>query len=238
MANLETYGDLKKAIRNIQLTKKAGSVGSKALDVGIEAAIDAAKTIIPGIGTAKSAVDFIRAFVKAPDTKKTKTWLDKLQVDDETSAIIDDTVENGFIQLITKAIESEPDTKSLEDDFNMNAKLVDYLKNTYAGRTITGIQENTMKKSEFKKLIREQILEVTTEPVIKGTINTNLFKKLGVEGFDPSKFTTTINLVKNNKSLNLAANKILADIMIAMIKTNDDNLLNQIFSNLKQIEAK
>ena len=239
MANLETYGDLKKAIKNIQLIKKAGSIGSKALDVGIEAAIDAAKTVIPGIGTAKSAVDFIRAFVKAPDTKKTKTWLDKLQVDDETSAIIDDTVENGFIQLITKAIESEPDTKSLEDDFNMNAKLVDYLKNTYAGRTITGIQENTMKKSELKKLIREQILEVTTEdPKLQGQIKTDLFKKLGVEGFDPSKFTTTINLVKSNKPLNVAANKILADTMIAMIKTNDDNLLNQIFSNLKQIEAK
>ena len=28
------------------------------------------------------------------------------------------------------------------------------------------------------------------------------------------------------------------DVMVAMIKTNDDALLNQIFSNLKQIEAK
>ena len=36
----------------------------------------------------------------------------------------------------------------------------------------------------------------------------------------------------------MAANKILADIMVAMIKTNDDSLLNQIFANLKQIEAK
>ena len=87
--------------------------------------------------------------------------------------------------------------------------------------------------------IKEQILEVTTEePKLQGQIKTELFKKLGVEGFDPSKFTTTINLVKSNKPLNLAANKILADTMIAMIKTNDDNLLTQIFSNLKQIEVK
>ncbi len=67
---------------------------------------------------------------------------------------------------------------------------------------------------------------------------TKLFKKLGVADFDPAKFSTTINLVKQNKSLNTAANKILADVMIAMLKTSDDALLNQIFQNLKQIEAK
>ena len=44
-------------------------------------------------------------------------------------------------------------------------------------------------------------------------------------------------LVKQNKVLNTAANKILADIMTAMIKTSDDALLAKIFSNLKNIEA-
>jgi hypothetical protein len=236
MANLETYGDLKKAIKNIQLTKKAGSIGSKALGVGIEAAIDAAKTVIPGIGTAKSAVDFIRAFVKASDTKKTKTWLDKLQVDDETSAIIDDTVENGFIQLMTKAIESEPDTKSLEDDFNMNAKLVDYLKNTYAGRTITGIQENIMKKSELKTLIKEQILEITIDsPKLQGQIKTDVWDDLKIKDFNRSNFNNTISLVKNKKMLNTAANTILANTFIALLNANDEQLRNA-FNNLKQFK--
>ena len=96
-----------------------------------------------------------------------------------------------------------------------------------------------MKKSDLKKLIREQILkEAEAAPTVQGQIKIELFKKLGVEDFDPSKFSTTINLVKQNKPLNMAANKVLADVMVAMIKTSDDNLLNQIFSNLKQIEAK
>lgn len=101
------------------------------------------------------------------------------------------------------------------------------------------IKENKMKKSDLKKLIKEQILkEAEAAPEIKGQINTELFKKLGVVDFDPSKFLTTINLVKQNKSLNTVANKVLADIMIAMIKTGDDTLLSKIFNNLKQIEAK
>lgn len=105
------------------------------------------------------------------------------------------------------------------------------------------IKENKMKKSELKQIIRETLLqeaEVATPQTgkVQGQIKSELFKKLGVADFDPGKFSTTINLVKQNKPLNTAANKILADVMIAMIKTSDDNLLNQIFTNLKQIEAK
>lgn len=244
MTNLETYGDLKKAIKIIQLKKGAGKVGGAVANVGIEAAIDAAKTLLPGIGTAKSIFDVLRIFIQAPDTKKTKTWLDKLQVDDETSAIIDDTVENGFIQLMAKSIESESDTKSLEDDFNMNAKLVNYLKNTYKGRTITGIGENKMKTQQLKDIIREELKdiireELTSSTTVKGDTTTliNNLKKLNIPDFDASKLTTTIALVKQNKTLNIAANKVLADIMTAMIKTNDDALLTKIFSNLKNIEA-
>ena len=235
MTNLETYGDLKKLINSIKNKQK----GEKIISKGKELALDQVLGLIPGASNAKTAFDFIKTAISKPDTKKTNTWLDKLDIDDDMSKIIDDTVENGFMQAMANSIEAEPDAKTLEDDFNMNAKMVDYLKNTYDGRTVTGIKERTMKKSEFKKLIKEQILEVTTEdPKLQGQIKIDLFKKLGVEGFDPSKFATTINLVKNNKTLNVAANKILADVMIDMIKTNNDNLLNQIFSNLKQIEAK
>jgi len=107
-----------------------------------------------------------------------------------------------------------------------------------------------MKTQQLRKLIREIILsevESTTtnksaSPTdtkqVQGQIKADLFKKLGVADFDSNKFSTTINLVKQGKSLNMAANKILADVMVAMIKTSDDNLLNQIFANLKQIEAK
>ena len=67
------------------------------------------------------------------------------------SKIVDDTVENGFLKTLTQTIESEPDDKPLEQNFNMNAKMVDYLKKTYGGRTITGITENKMKTTSLHR---------------------------------------------------------------------------------------
>ena len=234
MANLETYGDLKKLISGISKQQK----GEKIISKGKEFALDQILGLIPGASNAKTAFDFIKTFTSKPDDKKTNTWLDKLDVDDDMSKIVDDTVENGFMQAMTKSIESEQDTKPLEDNFNMNAKMVDYLKKTYSGRTVSGIQENNMKE-RFQQLAGIKEVTATPEPTqVQGQIKVELFKKLGVADFDPAKFSTTINLVKQNKPLNVAANKVLADIMIAMVKTNDDALLNQIFTNLKQIEAK
>ena len=99
-----------------------------------------------------------------------------------------------------------------------------------------------MKVNQLKQIIREEISKIIKEetaPVLKGDTSTlvNNFKKLNIPGFDPGKITTTIMLVKQNKVLNTAANKVLADIMTAMIKTSDDALLAKIFSNLKNIEA-
>lgn len=105
------------------------------------------------------------------------------------------------------------------------------------------IKENMKTQQQLRKLIREIILSEieTTSPTntksLQGNINIELFKKLNIADFDAGKFSTTINLVKNNKSLNMAANKILADTMVALIKTDDDSLLNQIFSNLKQVKS-
>ena len=98
-----------------------------------------------------------------------------------------------------------------------------------------------MKLSELKQIIKEQIqneLDSNKPEQVQGQVKIDLFKKLNVADFDPAKFSTTVNLVKQDKPLNMAANKILADVMVAMIKTSDDTLLNQIFANLKQIEAK
>ena len=235
MAELNTYGDLKNAIKIISLKQKGEKIGQVAIDTILGA--------VPGIGVAKNTFDFIRAAFTKPDTKKTKTWLDKLDIDDDMSSIVDDTVENGFLKTIANTIDQESDDKPLESDFNMNAKMVDYLKTTYGGRTIAGIKENNLTqfdmKERFQQLAGIKEATTTTEPTqVLGQIKTDLFKKLNVTDFDPTKFLTTITLVKQGKSLNPAANKVLADIMVAMIKTSDDALLNQIFANLKQIEAK
>lgn len=47
--------------------------------------------------------------------------------------------------------DSEQDDKPLEQDFNMNQKMVDYLEDKYEGRTVTGIKEFEM-KDRFQKL--------------------------------------------------------------------------------------
>jgi len=165
---METYGDLKKAINAIKLKQKGAQIGNFAVDVALD--------FIPGISTAKSTFDFIKAAFEKPDTKKTNSWLDKLDVDDEMSAIIDDTVENGFLQMVTKSIEAERDDAPLEQDFNMNQKMVDYLKKEYGGRTVTGIKENDM-KTRFQKLagIRE---EETPQPVKQDSSVTTISKDL------------------------------------------------------------
>ncbi len=154
--NLNTYGDLKKAIKAIALKQKGEAIISQ----GKSFALDQVLGLIPGASNAKTTYDFIKAAIQKPDTKKTTTWLDKLDIDDKMSAIVDDTVENGFMQTMANTIESESDDKPLENDFNMNQKMVDYLKKEYSGRTVAGIQEN---KINIRELVRQAIEQVIDE---------------------------------------------------------------------------
>mgnify|MGYP003654443994 CR=1 FL=1 len=148
MAELKTYGDLKKVIKAISTKQKGEKVGNVALGVIMG--------MIPGADAAKTTFDFIKAAIGKPDTKKTKTWLDRLDVDDQMSAIVDDTIENGFMQAMAKSIESQSDEKELESDFNMNAKMIDYIKNKYGGRFIAGIKESKMQKYNFEALTPDE----------------------------------------------------------------------------------
>jgi hypothetical protein len=166
MAELNTYGDLKKAIKAISLKQKGEKIGNVAVDAILGA--------IPGVGTAKTTFDFVRAAFSKPDTKKTNTWLDKLDIDDEMSSIVDDTVENGFLKILSQTIDSESDDTPLESDFNMNAKMVDYLKRTYGGRTVTGITEFDMKE-RFQQLAgikEEEIKSADVKSLVK-LVDTN-----------------------------------------------------------------
>jgi hypothetical protein len=72
---------------------------------------------------------------------------------------------------------------------------------------------------------------------VQGSINLKLFQKLD-PNLNPANLSTTIGKVKSGTALNINDNKVLAELMTSLIKTSDDALLNQIFSNLKQIQAK
>jgi len=132
-AELKTYGDLKGILNSIKKNQKKGSIFSK----GKEVALDTVLGFIPGASAAKTAYDFFKAATQKPDTKKTDTWLDKLDIDDQISAIVDDTVENGFLEDLVKSIEKESDDTELEANFNMNIKLQDYLAKKYKNRTVS-----------------------------------------------------------------------------------------------------
>ena len=96
---METYGDLKKTIKAISRKQKGEKIGKVAVDAVISA--------VPGAGAVKSVYDLVKASFGKPDTVKTDSWLDKLDVDDHMSAIVDDTVENDFLEFISKEIEGE-----------------------------------------------------------------------------------------------------------------------------------
>jgi len=161
---LNTYGDLKKVLKAISMKQKGEKVASK----GKEIAVDAFLSLIPGAGAAKTALDIVSALYKSPDSKKTNSWLDNLNIDDNFSKIIDDTVENGFLQVLYNTIESNSNDKPLEADFDLNEKLKEYLKKHYAGRTVVGISESkkirlSEQEEEFKNILD------TLEDAIKST---------------------------------------------------------------------
>ena len=178
---METYGDLKKAIKAIGLKQKGAAIGNVAVDVVLNS--------IPGAGAAKSTFDFIKAAFNKPDTKKTNSWLDKLDVDDNMSAIVDDTVENGFLKMIAKTIESESDDKPLESDFNMNQRMVDYLKKNYGGRTVTGIKE-------MEEINRMKELAGIPSPEKETPAVKNIDKDLADRGSDFKLISTKDKLVE------------------------------------------
>ena len=178
---METYGDLKKAIKAIGLKQKGTAIGNVAVDTVLN--------LLPGAGLAKNTFDFLKIAFNKPDTKKTDSWLDKLDVDDDMSAIVDDTVENGFLKLIAKTIESESDDKPLESDFNMNQRMVDYLKQNYGGRTVTGIKE-------MEEINRMKELAGIPSPEKETPAVKNIDKDLADRGSDFKLISTKDKLVE------------------------------------------
>jgi len=171
VAELNTYGDLKKIIKAIALKQKGEKIGNIALGTLMG--------FIPGAEAAKTTFDFIKAAISKPDAKKTNTWLDKLDIDDQMSKIVDDTVENGFMQAMSKSIEAESDDTPLEPDFNMNAKMTNYLKQQYSGRTVAGIKENMDIKEYIKSLVREMLDEMSVSGDAGGYLTPQAFAKKG-----------------------------------------------------------
>jgi hypothetical protein len=105
------------------------------------------------------------------------------------------------------------------------------------------IKEN-MKQQQLRQIIREHISNIISEEEEKEELSGDMsvlltkIEKLKLPDFDRSKTQTTFTLVKQDKELNPAANKILASIMIGLLKSGDETELRNIFNSFKAIKVK
>jgi hypothetical protein len=130
---VKTWGGLKAMINSLITKKKLDAVKSGAVNVLAEQLVG----LIPGGGNIKSAFDFFKGIYSASDDKKTKSWLDKLNVDDNYSKIVDDAIENQFIKHLAEMVNSKNNDEELPQDFNINTELSNWLANKYQSRTLT-----------------------------------------------------------------------------------------------------
>jgi len=96
--------------------------------------------MIPGAATAKSLWDIAKSMYSLPDDKKTNTGLDFLNVDDEVSAIVDDTIENDFLKTLAGRLKALPDETPLQQ-INMTNLLAKFIADKFSQRTVTGHEE-------------------------------------------------------------------------------------------------
>ena len=123
---LNTYGDLRKQLELAKSAKSRNEFKGFALGVAMD---------LVGMGTIKSGLELIKNMYSLPDDKKTNTVLDTfLNVDDQVSAIVDDSVENKFLNAFIKYVQEQPAERSLEGE-NVTQKLLDFLSKEFQGRT-------------------------------------------------------------------------------------------------------
>ena len=129
---IETFEDLKKLLRTIEVKRKGGVVGKKALDIGL--------SLIPGVGpakelydSAKDVKDFLQNLYSADDSFKTQSSLDALNIDDNVSKIVDDQVEAAFLKVLPNLI---ADKTGPIGDYNITKELQAFLANKFDKTTV------------------------------------------------------------------------------------------------------
>ena len=124
---IRTVGQLRAAIEKERSLKKAGKVG-KGL-VGVLANVS-------GVDMVKGLGSMLKDAYKLPDSKKTNTFLDRLNVDDEVSAIVDDAVENMFLNNAAEEFIELPDETEL-DQIDITQRLADFIAKKFGQRTVS-----------------------------------------------------------------------------------------------------
>ena len=122
-APLDTVGDLKRLIRTHRALEAGKEIGKKAAEAAIEQ-IPVVSNIFSLWKGAQDAKQIVGKLYGAEDSFKSATGLDKLNVDDDVSKIVDDPIEVAFINDLLKTIDGMDDLDPLPD---VNDELQKYL---------------------------------------------------------------------------------------------------------------
>lgn len=131
--SVKTWGGLRLLIKSLITKKRLDAAKSGAVNI----LVDQVAGLIPGLSNIKTAFDFFKNIYTADDNKKTNSWIDKLNVDDKFSMIVDDSVEDQFIKDLIEVIEKKDKDEELPTDFNINKLLTQFLSKKYDNRTLT-----------------------------------------------------------------------------------------------------
>jgi len=127
--------DLAQKKKNIKAAKEAAKEAGKAAAMGLLGLIPAAATVAKAIESGMSLKGIYDAAKSVnPQEKKSNPFWDAITIDPDTSAIVDDEVEQTFLKALADGVEGLPDTTPLPDADEM---LSNWLKNKYQGAHVT-----------------------------------------------------------------------------------------------------
>ena len=205
-----TVGDMKKALAYAKGKKTSELVASATKKAGEKALAGGAKAIlnlIPGAGSVAQAIEtgleikdiYDAAKEASPKAKKSNPLWDRLTIDPDKAAIIDDEVEERFISDLNNRIQKLPDDEEIPD---ADRQLDFWLSNKYTGSKIVKQTKNeSREQKEAKSLLRELFnfnRSAASLPQEEQDVSAG-------EPFDPSKFVATalapLDLPTSTKSI-------------------------------------
>ena len=127
IARIQTVGQLRDAINKAREDKKKGVVGKSAINVLSSAT---------GIDLIQNLGSMLKDVYRLPDEKRTNTFLDRLDVDDDVSDIVDKSIENMFLNDAANEFEGLPDDTPL-DQINITDRLIDFIAKRFNRRTVS-----------------------------------------------------------------------------------------------------
>ena len=159
-----TIEDFKKLVNGVIRLKKGVESGEITADVGgkiLSVAIDTltagqagnVKKIWDVVMSAKSLAPLVKS-ARLPDTETDNSpFLDVFNVSDEYSKILDDRIENAFINHLADQLEAG----ALDDidiqTWDVNAYLEDWLKSKFDNKAVTGAEPSRIDTAKLKQTV-------------------------------------------------------------------------------------